>query len=476
MTDSGTGRGGRGRAKLRLRIKSIRLRITLWYVAFFSLLFVLFSFFLYSVLSKSLQNRIDEAMVSEVNTAASVFEDEMVESKGDPVASAHEVTLDMRLHGSLVAILSGTQLLDRSAPILPRELAAIAAQAGSVTPATILGRPARAAVHRLTLSGRNYAIVTAQSLDAVAADLSVLRRVLFFGMPFLVALAGIGGYILATRSLAPLGWMAEQSRKITGHNLDTRLEIGDAAEELSVLASSFNELLSRLDQTFDSMRRFVADASHELRTPISVIRGEADVALSHERGSAEYRESLAIILDESRRLSRLVDDLLNLARADAGHVKLQVQEFYFNDLLAECCRSVQALAAARNIKLDCRSTEDVPYHGDEELLRRLVINLLDNAIRYTPMGGLVAASLDSNGAGLRIQVSDTGAGIPPEAAPHVFERFYRGDKARSRQEGGFGLGLAIVKWIAESHKGEVELASRPGEGSTFTVTLPRQVG
>src|SRR5271157_5401349 len=267
--------------------------------------------------------------------------------------------------------------------------------------------------------------------------------------------------------------MAEQSRHITGHNLDSRLEIGNAARELAVLASSFNELLSRLDQTFESMRRFVADASHELRTPISVIRGEADVALSQERSSAEYRESLAIILDESRRLSRLVDDLLNLARADAGNVKLQVREFYFNDLLAESCRSVQALAAARSIKLECQCSEDVPFHGDEELLRRLVVNLLDNAIRYTPRGGQVCASLNANGGELRIQVSDTGAGIPPEAVPHVFERFYRGDQARSRQEGGFGLGLAIVKWIAESHKGEVDLASRPGQGSTFTVTLPR---
>ena len=198
-----------------------------------------------------------------------------------------------------------------------------------------------------------------------------------------------------------------------------------------MLAASFNELLARLDQSFETMRRFVADASHELRTPLSVIRGEADVALSHDRSPAEYRESLAIILDESRRLSRLVDDLLNLARADAGHVQLQVRDFYFNDLLAECCRSVQALAAARQIELECRT------HGDVAVSRR----------RGTaaPPGGQPArqchplhaagrqglgATLEAEPSGVRLRVSDTGIGIAPEAAPHVFERFYRSDKAR----------------------------------------------
>jgi heavy metal sensor kinase len=267
--------------------------------------------------------------------------------------------------------------------------------------------------------------------------------------------------------------MAEQAREITGSNLNRRLEIGNAAEELAILAASFNELLARLDQSFEAMRRFVADASHELRTPIAVIRGEADVALSHDRGAAEYKESLAIVLDESRRLSRLVDDLLNLARADAGRVKLEVQEFYFNELLAECCRSMQTLASASDVALECCSPGDVQFRGDEGLLRRLVINLLDNAIRYTPPGGKVSAELEAGPARVLIRISDTGAGIPPEAAPHVFERFYRADKARSRQDGGFGLGLAIVKWIAEAHNGTVELTRNAGPGTTFMVTLPQ---
>jgi len=267
--------------------------------------------------------------------------------------------------------------------------------------------------------------------------------------------------------------MAEQARRITGSNLEERLEIGPAAEELEVLAASFNELLSRLDKTFDTMRRFVADASHELRTPIAVIRGEADVALAQERSAGEYREILAVILDESRRVSRLVDDLLNLARADAGHVQLQMRDFYLDDLLQDCCRSAQALAKARGVAIQCRAPEDAQFRGDEELLHRLVMNLLDNAIRHTPEGGRVAASLEALDSGMRLRVSDTGSGIAPEALPYLFDRFYRGDRARSRQDGGFGLGLAIVKWIAESHRGAIAVETAPGEGSTFTVTMPR---
>ena len=461
-------------------IRSFRLRLTLWYLAFFSVLFLLFSLFLHGVLARALENRLDESLSVEANTAAALLEDEFVEMKGDPARAASEVLADLRLRGSKVAFLAGASLLGSSAPVPPGELADIARQAAAnpradlVVGVTRAGpNGARAAVRRVSLGGRNYLVLAVEPLDEVVADLAVLRRVLFLALPLLLVVAGAGGYWLASRNLAPLAWMAEQARRITHSNLETRLDIGTAAEELAVLSASFNELLSRLDQSFEYMRRFVADASHELRTPISIIRGEADVALSHDRSPAEYQQTLAIVLDESRRLSRLVDDLLNLARADAGRVKLQVQEFYLNDLLGECCRSAQSLAGARRIALECRCADDVAFRGDEELVRRMVMNLIDNAIRYTPEGGSVTASLEAGGSSAAIRISDTGTGIALEAAPHVFERFYRGDKARSRQDGGFGLGLAIVKWIAESHRGAVELESTPGVGSTFTVTLPR---
>ena len=435
-------------------IRSFRAQLTALYLAFFSLLFVLFSIFLYSELSRSLIARLDDTLASEADTAAVLFADELQEMKGDSAAAAREVIGELKVHGDFVTIGEGTHVMAASPQSAPRPRG-------------------RSAIRTIQAGGHTFQIAVFASLDAIDAELAVVRRAILIALPLILALAGLGGYALATRSLRPLGGMAEQARRITGSNLETRIEIHSPAEELAVLVTSFNELLSRLDQSFDTMRRFVADASHELRTPISVIRGEADVALSQERSPAEYRESLTVVLDEARRLSRLVDDLLNLARADAGHVTLQTHDFYLNELLAECCRNVQGLAHTRGLGLECLPGNDLQFTGDEQLLRRLVINLLDNAIRYTPSGGKVTASLEATASSVQLRVSDTGIGIAPTDAARIFERFYRAGEARSRQDGGFGLGLAIVRWIAESHRGSVTCTSELGRGSTFTVTLPK---
>ena len=460
-------------------IKSFRLYLTAWYLALFTVLFTLFGLFLYEVLERALYQRLHEKLLSAVNTSSGLFRSEMGEMKGDAAAAAKDAMSEINLGGGLVAVFEGSRLLAASATVNGPELARVAARAAenpsdlAMTVSSNGQHPARALARRLDLEGRRYELVALEPLDSIHSELSLVRRFLYITLPLVVTIAGIGGFVLATRSLAPLRSMAGQARTITDKNLSTRLDIGAAHEELKLLADSFNELLSRLDQSFETMRRFVADASHELRTPLSVIRGEADVALAHERSAGEYKESLAIIQDEARRLSRLVEDLLNLARADAGRVHLRLEEFYVNDLLGECCRSVQAAVSAKRIQLECNSPGDVAFRGDQELLRRLVLNLLDNAIRYTPEGGKVRVRLETGGQDLRIEVADTGIGISPEAAPQVFTRFYRADEARSRQNGGFGLGLSIVKWIAEAHRGTVELRSTPGFGSTFTVVLQR---
>jgi heavy metal sensor kinase len=457
--------------------KSLRLQLTAWYLASFAALLLLFCLFLYSVLARSLARRLDDNLLSEARTVASLMKEELAEMEGDAAPAAEGVIQELPEGGRTIAIFQKAQVLATTDPGHRRELT-LAVQAinedGVVRTLPTWGsHGARGAAAQVRYEGEIYTILAAEPLDSIVQSLQVLRETLALAVPLMLGLAGIGGYWLTRRGLAPLGSMVAQTRKITGDNLDQRLEIGNAAEELATLAASFNELLSRLDQSFESMRRFVQDASHELRTPLAVIRGEADVALSQNRSPTEYRESLAVIHEEARRLSRLVDDLLNLARADSGHVQLWVEELYLNDLLAECCRSVQPLAAGRDIELTCSMAEDVSFRGDEELLRRMVVNLLDNAIRYTPSGGKVSASLEAIGSDIRIRVADTGVGITPEASKHVFERFFRADKARSRQQGGFGLGLAIVKWIAESHHGTVELISEPGAGTTFTVRLER---
>jgi heavy metal sensor kinase len=461
-------------------IKSFRLQLTAWYLLLFTLLFAAFSIFLYEVLENALYKRLDEVLTSEVSTAAGLFRGELAEFKGDASAAALDAMSEMGIRDVVVAVFEGNKLLASNTPLKGTELLAVVADAAAAEEPEVrtalprYGRDGtRAVARKFAIDGRQYVLLAAESLHSVKADLGAMRHVLFLALPLIVLIAGAGGFLLATKNLAPLRWMAEQARSITDKNLHNRLEIGAANDELTMLADSFNELLSRLDGSFETMRRFVADASHELRTPLAVIRGEADVALDHDRGPAEYKESLAVIQDEARRLTRLIDDLLNLARADAGHVSLYVEEFYVNDLLAECCRSIQTKAIAKKIDLECRCPEDVAYRGDQELIRRLMLNLIENAIRYTPEGGRVQIKAEDSPGELRIQVADTGIGIPPETATHVFERFYRGDQARSRQNGGFGLGLSIVKWIAESHNGSVELSSKPGLGSTFTVSLHR---
>jgi heavy metal sensor kinase len=456
-------------------IKSFRLQLTAWYLLLFTTVFVLFGVFLHHRLAGALYQRLDDTLFARASTAIQVFQSEVAESNGDVSVGARETFSELRERSVLAAIFEGQRLLGASAQIRQREFTALAARSAAQTKPVLItsgaGSGFRSLAYPFSLNGRRFVVLISESLDPIATDLRLMRRIFWIALPLAVAMAGLGGFLLATRSLAPVRSMAAQAKRVTDRNLRNGLDAGAASEEFRVLADSFNELLARLDRTFATMRRFVADASHELRTPLAIIRGEADVALAADRPAAEYKESTAIIQDEARRLSRLVDDLLNLARVDADSVKLQIESFYLDDLLSECCRSLQPLAAAKGVALECRSPQDVMFSGDPELLRRLMLNLLENGVRYTPVGGRVGVDLEVDDAAVRIQVSDTGVGIPPEAAPHVFERFYRVDSARSREQGGFGLGLSIVKWIAESHHGTVELTSQPGAGSTFTVLL-----
>jgi heavy metal sensor kinase len=265
---------------------------------------------------------------------------------------------------------------------------------------------------------------------------------------------------------------------MSAENLEQRLPITNANDELGRLAATFNELLGRLDESLSQQRRFMADASHELRTPLSVMRTATGVTLEQEqRSESEYRDALKVIDEQARRLTRIVADMFTLARADAGRRALNRSDFYLDELLWECVRAASVLGSHKGVTIEVGELVEVPYRGDEGLLRQLILNLLDNAIKHTPSGGKVRVSLESQNSQYKIIVSDSGTGIPPEAQPHIFERFYRVDKSRSRTEAsdlgaGAGLGLSIARWIAETHHGRVELESSGSKGSVFVASFP----
>jgi two-component system, OmpR family, sensor kinase len=275
--------------------------------------------------------------------------------------------------------------------------------------------------------------------------------------------------------------MSATASRIGAANLHERLPVANERDELGRLALVINGLLARLDVSFEQQRQFMADASHELRTPIAIMRSEAEVALAEpESSSQELRESIRIFKDETKRLTGIVEDLFLLARADAGQYKLTSKEFYLDELAGEVTRAVRALAAEKGLTLQLDATAEMPFRGDENLVRRLLLNLVDNAIKYTPRGGAVTVSCETHGKRYIVTVSDTGPGIPAEAQPHIFDRFYRADSARSRAEqdsagltSGAGLGLSIARWVAEAHEGTLELLRSSAAGSVFELILPR---
>jgi heavy metal sensor kinase len=462
-------------------LNSVRLRLTLWYVLVFGLLLIGFSVYVYVQLSRSLYDRVDQSLSNAAHLTALEFRTEIIELNGDAGSGAVETLNELQLPGLYAAIyedkhLLASNFLEDPQSIFPHPVLS-AGRARSEASFHTNGGFSEEGVRLIALpvkaDGKEYVVVIAEPLQNLVNQIEAIRRIFYIGLPATLLVAGLGGFLLARKSLSPVVEMSEQARRIGATNLEERLNVSNPKDELGSLANAFNDLLSRLKRSFENMREFMADASHELRTPLSVIRGEADVALSQERERAEYKESLAIIQDESRRLSRIVDDMMALARADAGQHPIKPQEFYFDDLLEEACRSMKVLAASNGISLTLEASEEVIFIGDHYLLRRLVMNLLDNAIKYTPAGGAVSVRLVCEAEVVRIIVSDTGIGIPVESAPHVFERFYRVDKARSRADGGSGLGLAIARWVAEAHKGSIDLESKPGHGSEFTVSLPR---
>ncbi len=335
------------------------------------------------------------------------------------------------------------------------------------------GRKMMLAGHVLqTANGESYLVESGAPMDTVQSD---LRHWLFFlgiMLPTIAALGLAGGYLLVKRALLPVDKIAATAERISSHTLSERLPVPQNGDEIERLTTALNHMIDRLDAAFQHSRRFVADASHELRTPLTTLRGELETLLRDPRSPREWREQLGSPLEEVERLAQIVEGLFAISRLDAGEAAAEWVPFDLAQLAISTADQMALLAEDKQIHVTCTGSIGVWVQGDRARMRQVVVNLLDNAIKYTPPGGSVTLTVRAQDAKAVLEVADTGMGIPSHALPKVFERFFRVDKARSRDEGGAGLGLAIVKSICTAHEGRVEANSKPGYGSQFRVELP----
>jgi heavy metal sensor kinase len=308
-------------------------------------------------------------------------------------------------------------------------------------------------------------------LKFVRKSLSNFKNNMLITLPILILLGSLGGWFLARKSLSPIGYIVSRAKNITSENLNERLVSKGTGDEMDDLIQTINGMIARLDASFKRMTEFIADASHELKTPLCALEGEAEVLLSGKRSPEEYQEGLAHILEQFGKMNRMINDLILLSKFDSRQAELKRAPLRLDLLIRDISNLFKVLAEQKNIDLMIETLPEVTLMGDKNRLQQLFANLIDNAIKYTPKG-FIQVTLERNERNVIVRIKDTGIGIPREEQENIFKRFYRVDKSRSKETGGVGLGLSIVQWIVHAHQGRIEVQSPPEEGSTFIVTLP----
>lgn len=457
---------------------SIRLRLTTWYLAMLALGLAMFGVGSWYAMRASAFHAIDDELEDRIGGVQKFMTMQIAS------LSPAEIRDEFREHSVLGPGGDLFQVCDEKGEWLYRSAVLENSQVGILKPnqlaeatifevRTVQSTSVRFATKRVVVNQRPYSIQVAAPLQEFYEALERFRLILWLSVPVLLIGAAVGGYWISSRALRPVDQIAMTAESISIRSLSDRLEVPGTADELQRLSETLNRMLARLDSSVQRMSQFTADASHELRAPISLIRTTAELAVNGSRTEAEYREDMAQILAEAERTSRLIESLLLLARADAGEEVLQREPMDLSTSLREAVEQARKPAAEKRVEIAVEfEAARAAVFGDAEALRRLAFILIENAVKYNVDGGTVEVSLRSLDSDAVLSISDTGIGMSEAERERIFDRFWRADKVRSRGMGGAGLGLSMARWIVEKHQGTIQVESEPGRGSKFTVKIP----
>ncbi len=458
---------------------SLRVKLILWYSALFFLVLVVFGFAIYIYLSYSLLNIIDTSLTDQAEILVHNYQ----ASQQQTFSQSLNISTDARIVPQFVQFIDAKgqvvdEIQDTERTPIPVNISSLPADKPKIETLKLnSSEEIRIITWPLYLADNktiDLYIRVGQSLAVLQTAQKKLLTLLVSVLLVTLLVASLGGLFLANKALTPIANLSQAVKRISANNLQEQVKVPKSNDEISQLANLFNEMLSRLEKAFEREHQFTADASHELRTPLAIIRSELEIALRKDRNIEDYKEIISRTLSETLRLSKLVEDLLTLARSEKGDLALEKNSLSISNLLREICQFVEPLALAKGLSLTYVIPEQsIVMIGDAKRLRQMVLNLLDNAIKYTDTGEIKLLLTQTNN-DISIIVSDTGQGIKEDEQALIFERFYRHSHTNTNDNAGFGLGLAICKWIVEAHNGKILLDSKLGQGSTFTISVPKK--
>jgi heavy metal sensor kinase len=458
----------------------IKWKLTIWYGGILAVILIIFSGAVYIYFKNSLEMSIDVKIKSIADVLASSMTEEHSGNVFGNFERYLENVLGKKPKGKFIQIIDssgkiGAKMNDIETDVIPTKFETTErALKGEIVYETIEDANPRLRMVTIPILD-NKKITSIVQVGSSLADFDETMRklliIMIIGIPTSISVAIIVGYFMAKKSLKPVDQIRRAAVNISSNNLDERIDIKGRKDELGRLAETFNAMIARLKDSFQRINQFSIDVSHELKTPLTILKGETEVVLRKDRDNGEYINLLQSNLEEIDRMARIIDDLLLLSKADTKDMKLNIENISLRDLVADVCMNMKIFANNKEISLIIDELADVRLIGDELKLRRMLWNIMENGIKYTPKGGVVNVSSYTNKGYVCINVKDSGMGISKDDIEYIFDRFYRADRSRKR-ESGSGLGLSISKWIAEAHKGVIEVTSQPSKGSQFLIKLP----